>query len=327
MTDRRMVVRRILAGLLTIPEARLSRHAAAGLTPDSRWSLSAPLGDLAGVDAILEGFVLPLRRALTLVSRRDEIVITGSNRRGGGDWVAATTHYVGTFDRPLFGIAPHRRVSFLRAGEFYRLDGSRIAEAKLIVDLIDLLRQTGASPVPHLSGAEILYPGPATHDGVCPPGPERSEATLDLVEAMLDQLHAFDPQTFTSAGQTGPDGFWAERMLWYGPAGVGSTHGHAGFLKDHRIAFLTAFPDRIGGNHYCRIGDGDYAAVSGWPSMTMTHQGPYLGIAPSGRALTLRVMDFYRCGDGRIQENWVYLDYVDLLAQMGVDVMARADAD
>ena len=117
-------------------------------------------------------------------------------------------------------------------------------------------------------------------------------------------------------------------MLWYGPAGIGSNYRWDGFVKDHRESFLVAFPDRVGGNHYCRIGDGNYAAVSGWPSMTMTWQGPYLGEEnPDGRDLTLRVMDFYRCEDGRIIENWVMLDYVDLMRQMGVDLIARGIAN
>lgn len=66
--------------------------------------------------------------------------------------------------------------------------------------------------------------------------------------------------------------------------------------------------------------------MSGWPSMTMTFQGDYLGIPADGRALTLKVMDFYRCAGGRIAENWVMLDYTDLCAQMGVDLIARSNA-
>ena len=115
-------------------------------------------------------------------------------------------------------------------------------------------------------------------------------------------------------------------MLWYGPAGIGSTLGWDGFVSDHRAAFLAAFPDRKGGNHYCRIGDGNYAAVSGWPSMTMTHRGDYLGVTATNRALTLRVMDFYRIEDRQIIENWVCLDYVDLFQQMGVDLIAASEA-
>ncbi len=36
-------------------------------------------------------------------------------------------------------------------------------------------------------------------------------------------------------------------------------------------------------------------------------------------------MDFYRCADGRIMENWVLLDYLDLFQQMGVDLIERSE--
>ena len=35
-------------------------------------------------------------------------------------------------------------------------------------------------------------------------------------------------------------------MFWYGPAGIGSNYTYPGFDVDHRIPFLTAFPDRRG---------------------------------------------------------------------------------
>jgi predicted ester cyclase len=58
--------------------------------------------------------------------------------------------------------------------------------------------------------------------------------------------------------------------------------------------------------------------------MTMTFKDDYLGVKADGRSLTLRVMDFYRCEGGQIAENWVLLDYVDLFAQMGVDLIKKA---
>ncbi len=124
------------------------------------------------------------------------------------------------------------------------------------------------------------------------------------------------------AGQTGAGGYWHRDMLWFGPGGVGANFTYPGFDRDHRIPFLTAFPDRVGGNHFCRFGDGDYVCSGGWPSMTMTHRGPYLGVAPTERSMTLRVMNFWRVADGSIRENWVLLDLPDLLAQMGADVFA-----
>jgi predicted ester cyclase len=236
------------------------------------------------------------------------------------------THYFGNFEAPLFGIAPSDHLAFLRSGEFYRIEDGRIAEAKLIIDFLDLMRQAGRLPLPSMLGTEMLFPGPATHDGVLPEKPEQSKASLDVVEAMLADLHVFDLETQSSKGQTGEDGYWHDDMLWYGPAGIGSNYRWEGFVKDHRLSFLQAFPDRKGGDHYCRIGDGDYAAVSGWPSMTMTHAGDYIGVEATGKALTLRVMDFYRMATGKIMENWVLLDYLDLFDQMGVDLLEKSAA-
>lgn len=323
MSDFRTPILTGLAALAASPDP--GRAVTAILADDVRMDVSHPFGPLVGRDAVLEGLILPLRRALPHMRRRDEIFIGGANRRdAGGDWVASVTHYVGNFAQPLAGLEPSGHLAFLRSGEFHRIEDGRIAQSRIILDLPDLMRQAGRLPLPPL-GTEMLFPGPATHDGVLPRTGDGA-ASLDVVEGMLSDLHAFDPETFESRDQTGARGYWSEDMLWYGPGGIGSNYRWDGFVKDHRASFLTAFPDRRGGNHYCRIGDGDYAAVSGWPSMTMTHRGDYLGVPASGRALTLRVMDFYRCAQGRIAENWVLLDYMDLLAQMGVDLVARSNA-
>ncbi|PWJ19279.1 ester cyclase [Jannaschia seohaensis] len=318
MTDTRHFVRSGLDTLLKAPES-----AADILVRDAVWDMMAPVEQVAGRDAIVSEVIAPLRAAFVGLHRRDEIVIGGKNRREvGGRWVACVTHYVGTHRGPLWGVAPSGRLAFLRAGEFHRTaaDG-RITESRIILDLPDLMRQAGRMPFAEGLGTEMLFPGPATHDGVCP-DPRGGEASLDLIERMLAGLHSYDPGTVSSPGQTGEGGAWADDMLWYGPGGIGSNYRWEGFVSDHRAAFLTAFPDRKGGNHYCRIGDGNYAAISGWPSMTMTHQGPYLGVPATGKALTLRVMDFYRCANGRIAENWVLLDYVDLFRQMGRNILS-----
>ena len=324
MTDLRASAHGLLNRLIAASDEGLPRLAAEHLAPDTVWDVAHPINRLEGVEAVLDGLLRPLRRALSEVRRRDEIFIGGSNRRGSGDWVASVTHYVGNFTAPLAGIAPNDRLVFLRSGEFYRIEDGRIAEAKLIIDFLDLMRQVGRFPLPSMAGTEMLFPGPATHDGVLPGHRGRADDTLDVVEWMLADLTHYDPETFLSEGQIGQGGYWHDDMLWYGPGGIGSNYRWSGFVKDHREPFLIAFPDRVGGNHYCRIGDGDYAAVGGWPSMTMTHKGDYLGVEATGKSLTLRVMDFYRCADGRIMENWVLLDYLDLFQQMGVDLTARA---
>ena len=325
MYDVRPSIHSLLSNILTIPESVLPKLMDSEITKKCQWDVSFPINTLIGPEEITEKLILPLRQSISHIRRRDEIFIGGNNRRQqGGYWIASICHYVGNFKNDLLGIKANDKLVFLRAGEFYRIEDCKISEAKIILDFLDLMRQTNNFPLPQMLGTEMLFPGPATHDGVIPEGQSNGENTLDIVESMLADLHKFDPNDFSSKGQTGPDGYWHEDMLWYGPGGIGSNYRWEGFEKDHRRSFLTAFPDRKGGDHYCRIGDGNYAAISGWPSMTMTHLGDYLEIPATGKKLTLRVMDFYRCADNKIMENWVLLDYLDLFNQMGVNLIENS---
>ena len=72
------------------------------------------------------------------------------------------------------------------------------------------------------------------------------------------------------------------------------------------------------------FGQGDYVCETGWPNMrlTITDDG-WMGIAPSGKEVLLRSLDFWRVEDGLIRENWVLVDLLDLYRQVGVDVLAR----
>lgn len=326
MSDPRVDVRHGLAALFSSPNEEVTAIAHALFAADAQVHVSDPVKLLSGPDAICDGLILPLKRAITAASRRDLMVIGGQNRRDyGGEWVSSVTHLTGLFTAPLWGIAPSGKLVYLRIGEFWRVEDDQITEARIIIDLLDLLHQCGRWPLAEAHyGAPVTFPAPATQDGLCPTDRGAGAASLDVVEAMLGALHVFDPDTFGSDGQVGTGGTWAPDFAWYGPGGIGSTVTWPGFVDHHRAQFLDAFPDRKGGNHFCRIGDGPYAAVSGWPSMTMTHQAPYLGVPATNKALTLKVMDFYRCEGGLIAENWVLLDYIDLLRQMGVDVIAEA---
>ena len=72
------------------------------------------------------------------------------------------------------------------------------------------------------------------------------------------------------------------------------------------------------------FGDGPFVAVTGWPNMKLTlSAGGWMGIAPAGRVVTLRSLDFWRVDDGLIRENWVLVDLLDLYDQVGVDVLGR----
>jgi hypothetical protein len=75
---------------------------------------------------------------------------------------------------------------------------------------------------------------------------------------------------------------------------------------------------------YHFFGDGDYAAVTGWPNMiqTLSDDG-WMGIAPCGKRVKMCSLDFWRIENGLIRENWVLVDLLDMYHQIGVDVLAR----
>lgn len=303
-------------------DALLALHA-----PAVAWHGPHPLDAFAGRDALIAGFWQPLLAAIPDLERQEDIVLAGAWK--GGEWVASTGHYVGLFVRDWLGIPATGGYVTLRYGEFVRLEAGRVAESYTILDLPDLMRQAGVWPLALQLGAAGRVPGPSTRDGV--PADEGANAdpaataqSLALVEAMIAGLMRYDGQSLDSMEQ---GKYWHPAFTWYGPAGIGTCRGQDDYRRVHQAPFLTAFPDRVGGDHRCRIAAGSYVASTGWPSVRATHAGGgFLGLPPSGRRIGMRVMDFWRRDGELLRENWVFIDLLDLLRQMGVDVLQRMRA-
>ena len=296
----------------------------ARLAPDHRLRAGAPVGEGDGIAFARERLVAPLAAALPGFELRTDIGIAGHFR--GDDWTAASGHLLARFEAPLFGIPPTGRLVHLRFGCFERYHGGRIAETLLLFDLPALMMQAGVWPLGPPLGPWFMAPSPRGLGGVAPDGD--GSDSLALVEAMIGGLMRFDGTDFAKMGMTA---FWTPDFHWYGPAPIGSFRGHHDYERGHQRPFLAAFPDRVGGNHRARIAQGQFVASTGWPSITATHRGgDWLGLAPTGRPVTMRVMDFWRVegsGDAaRLAENWVMIDIPDLLTQLGVDLFRRAAA-
>lgn len=294
---------------------------------DVDWHGPRPIDAQRGAANVLANVWQPLARALPDIERRDDILIAGIFK--DAVWVASTGYYVGCFTLPWLGIAPTGRVVNLHYGEFCRIEDGFVAESYVIFDILDLMRQADIWPLPKSLGVADRIPGPATRDGVSlslpsPSSAEESNRSLKLVEAMIAGLMRYDGKSFESMQQ---NLYWQENFMWYGPAGIGTARGQAAYRNDHQGPFLNAFPDRVGGNHKARLGDGAYVASTGWPSIRATHLGGgWLGCPPTGRAITMRVMDFWRRDGELLAENWVFIDILDLFNQMGFDIMARMRA-
>ena len=297
------------------------------LTPDSLWVVSHPVNQLVGPAAVAGGLFAPLLAALPDLERRTDLFFggwwDGKITGGEGWWVTCTGHYLGTFRADLFGIPANGEPVWLRFGEFYRIENGRIAEARIMLDLVDLARQVGCPILPKPSGMELLVPGPRTQNGLllADSNPAQGQACLELVMRMIGGLSSYDKNDLKSMGMTR---FWHPDMMWYGPGGIGTSRSISGFEQHHQRPFLAAIPDRKGGNHRARFGEGAYAASTGWPSIHATHLGPYLGVPASHQPVTMRVMDWWRAEQGLLVENWVLLDLPHFFLQMDVDILARA---
>lgn len=311
--------------------------------PDCGWRVAHPINEMAGTQAALSRIWHPLMTALPDLERRDTIFVAGHH--DGRDYIAATGHYCGTFHRDWLGIPATGQAIYLRYGEIYEISEGRIVQANLLWDVLDFVRQAGLWPLAPGMGQEGMWPSPITQDGLMmtPGEPRQSAASIAQTLAMQAALGAYDDTE--GRGREGlltmpQKEFWHPRMMWYGPSGIGTTRGLAGFVDWHQMPFRKAFPKggdlrerlaaertRLGGGHYIRIGDGPYSVTGGWPSVVALHLGDdFLGVGPSGRTVTMRVMDFYLHDEGLIRENWVPLDILDLLRQMGVDVLGRLRA-
>jgi predicted ester cyclase len=324
-----------------MPGPDMAGALSAQVAADADWHVVHPIEVLRGPRAVVEGFYGPLQASWAGLERRTDLFFAGfwqsppegevghspPEVRGEGWWATAMGHYIGTFRQPWLGIPATGEPAVLRFGEFYRwqpaADGrsGQVTEARVLLDIVDLARQAGRPLLPASRGLDWLVPGPAAHDGLLleASDPARGALSMQRTLAMFRGLFDFDGVNLASMGM---ERFWHPQMMWYGPCGIGTTRGVDGFQRHHQKPFLHAFPDRKGVGHRTRLAEGPYVASTGWPSVSATHAGDYLGVPASGRRVAMRVADWWRC-DGRwLTENWVLIDLPHLLLQMDVDLLA-----
>ncbi|MEH6590551.1 MAG: ester cyclase [Halioglobus sp.] len=290
---------------------------------DAKIQLAHPFEDLQGPDALYNEAFAPLQKAIPDLERRDHIVIAGPAGHGD-EWVGCCGYYTGSFEAPWLDIPPTGHQVAMRFHEFYRIVDGKVAEMQALWDIPELMLQAGAWPMAPSLGREWQVPGPATQDGLVegPWNKSQSDASLTLVNDMCDALGNYATGG-VEAMRLGD--YWHPRCSWYGPSGIGTGRGIEGFRNWHQIPFLNGLPDRIGDAGAGHLfADGDYVGFTAWPGMHMSVSGDgWLGIAPAGQNITMRSLDFWRCENGMIRENWVLVDLLDIYHQLGVDVFAR----
>jgi predicted ester cyclase len=85
-------------------------------------------------------------------------------------------------------------------------------------------------------------------------------------------------------------------------------------LKQVVGQFRAAFPDmRVVVDGV--LGEGDAVCTRG--HLEGTHEGEFMGVPATGRRITVKYIDIWRMEGGKAVENWVQMDLLGLMQQLG----------
>ncbi len=302
--------------------AVMARHCA----PELIWRGYHPFNQIEGPKPVGEQFWMPLKRSLKSLRRRLDLFFAGFNAIDNSStvWVGTMGHLMGLFDESWLGIAPTRKIAMLRYGAFHRVEGGRIVETAMFFDIPHLMMQAGQNPFPVQTAAHLVQPGPETHGGLLfdPQDPAEGEKTLAAINFMVSDLSKW------SGGREEPlvdelRRSWNEDMIWWGPAGIGATYTIPRYAEQHSGPFRQAFSNRKANGHLCKIAEGHFGGFFGWPNLTLTNTGSFMGMPATDLAADMRVIDMYRRQGDKLSENWIFIDLLHFWKQQGLDVLAR----
>ena len=136
----------------------------------------------------------------------------------------------------------------------------------------------------------------------------KTDETLSVIDSMVDGLNDHDID--------GMGRFFSESFRWIGNTGCGFKSGLKEFQDNWQRPFQAAFSDKTCIDE-ARITQGEWCAAFG--RQEAVHSGEFMGIAPTGKRVEIRYMDFWKVKDGKIVDNWVMVDFPYVMKQLGVD--------
>ena len=293
-------------------------------TPHMVWRGFHPFNQLAGPHAVVEKFWMPLKSSLKAMQRRLDLFFAGKNEidQFQSVWVASMGHLMGLFDKPWLGILPTRKIVMLRYAAFHKVEDGKISETAMFFDIPHLMMQAGLRPFHPQTGMHLVQPGPMTHDGVMFGEQDAAEGqkTLAAINHMIDEISNWrggrDEPLVDELRRS-----WNEDMIWWGPAGIGSTYTIPRYAEQHAGPFREAFSGRRFNGHLCRMAEGKFGGFFGWPNLTLTLTGSFMGMPATGKTADMRVIDMYRREGDKLTENWIFIDLLHFWKQQGFDIL------
>ena len=302
-----------LASAVDAPTAVASVYA-----HDATFTGSAPLGTVKGVDAIA-AFYASVGEAFGGFTRTPLLTATYRDASSGHDVLTVLGTWGGTMKGDWLGLPASGRRHEFRSIDVHRVSDGQVVDTVAMLDLLDLAVQCGSADA--RLAERSTGPWPAPRDPRAGDGASAAAA----VQAWLGEVA--DPgeelEVLRSARHLAR---LSREFQWHGPAAIGSFEGGMAFVEGQQHPFRRSFSSRRVGSAdpaHRRIvhgADGSIVVSGSWPALIGSHTGgEWLGVPASGRDVALRIVDVYSVVDGLIGENWVMIDMVHALTQMGVE--------
>ncbi len=225
--------------------------------------------------------------AASMLATFPDLRITIEDQVAEGDKVVTRWSGTGTHQGEFMGLAPTGKQVTTSGINISRIVEGKIVELREEWDAQGFFQQLGAAPQASEDNKALLR-------RVIEEGLNKHDL------ALLDELYA--------------------DCVWYRPE-TGELKGEA--LKQYLASILAAFPD-IRFTIEDLVAEGDKLVIR-W-SGTGTHQGEFMGLAPTGKKVTTSGTDTYRIVEGKIVEYRGQWDALGFLQQLGaLPPLAKAE--
>ena len=163
---------------------------------DANINIVHPFNQLNGSNAYLEEFLFLLQDSFNGLYRRDYIFMLGEFE--GQNWISSTGYYIGHFAKDWIGLRAPKKLSYLRYGEFHRIENDRAVESYIYLDIPELMISCNQWPLDmgpgHSRGYTGMIQGPASRDGFLTEASDLNEGKISyqIVTEMLAKLATKD---------------------------------------------------------------------------------------------------------------------------------------
>lgn len=312
------LVRDYFDTLETCEFRELSHALAPFFSSDYTFECSYPFMDKTGLKQVIDEFWHPLKQSLLHLQRRQDVFMAGV-AKDNKTWVMSMGQFMGLFDAPFLNITPTYKIQHLQYAEYSCIENGKITHTAMFLDLIGFLNEAGIFPIPFETGHYFTFPGPRDHNGLLyEDAPyEKAAYTLKIVENMIDDLCSLNVGNETPVEIL--ERSFTKDMIWYGPAGIGASYTIPRYQLQHQIPFRTQLENKSTNEIHSYFAEGDFVCF--YTSMEVTPTGGWLGMPAFGKQTHLRGdIDIYYCKDGKISENWCFIDLPYWLSTQGVEI-------